>query len=340
MLMVSSWPPMACGIGKYAEQQVEGLRREGHHVDVLSPPEGDGDFQDVLRGGVRPLRLLKYLWAYDRVCLHYTRSFFFDASSAFSRLTTSLAFLALMLPFGRRLMFVVHESDSPLDQTTPRGRRRLIDGWWWRLAGRIVFHTERECDAFCEYYGMKRERKAFEIQPHDRYFQRRCEGDRAEVRRRLKIDADVTLLVCLGFIQPHKGFDRVIEAMRRAPEARHLRLKIVGSVRLEWDQAHAYARRLHELADADPRVEVVESFVTDEIFDAWIVAADYVVLPYRQIWTSGVAARARLYGRPLIAADTGALREQLTEGSMLFRDDEELARRLREPAAARTSVSI
>jgi hypothetical protein len=43
-LIISSYPPMKCGIGKYAFQAVNKLRESGNVVNVLSPEEGDGDF--------------------------------------------------------------------------------------------------------------------------------------------------------------------------------------------------------------------------------------------------------------------------------------------------------
>jgi glycosyltransferase involved in cell wall biosynthesis len=332
ILVISSWPPQACGIAKYAEQQVDVLRDEGHLVDVLSPPDGDGDFQDNLKGGLRPLRLLRYLWAYDEAWLQYTPYFFYDSQSRFGRMLTSLAFLAVMLAYGRRVTIVVHETAAAPGQEKGRGIRHRLDRWWWRMAGRVAFHSEREREAFCAAFRLSPSRRAFEIWPHHRYFKPRCALSQAEARRRLGVEPGVTLVACLGFIQPHKGFDRVIIALGRLPEAKDLRLKIVGSVRLAWDEAHAYARRLHEMAAQDPRVEVIESFVDDELFDAWLVACDYLAAPYRMIWSSGVAARARLYGKPLLAAAAGALPEQLTEGSLMFHDDEELLECLRKIA--------
>ena len=38
-----------------------------------------------------------------------------------------------------------------------------------------------------------------------------------------------------------------------------------------------------------------------------------------------MAARAKLYGRPMLVANTGGLAEQLTEGSHLFSSDAELS---------------
>lgn len=327
--MVTTWRPMACGIGKYAEQQVTALRRQGYIIDILSPPEGDGDFCMQLLGGLRPLRLFKVAWAYDAVWVHYTQHFFFVSDSRLNRLVTSFAFLILMLVFGRRFTFIVHESGVNVDQGNSGGLRRLIDRWWWARAHRVVFHSHRERDAFAAHHGMKPEGGNLEIWPHERDFERCTDLDRDDARAMLGVEPDVVLLVCLGFIQPHKGFDRVIEALAAVPEATRVRFKIIGSVRIAWDVAHAYARRLHEMAAQDPRVEVIETWLSDEMFDTWIVASDYIVLPYRQIWSSSVAARARLYDRPLIAADTGALSEQLTEGSFLFREDAELVDVLR-----------
>ena len=108
-----------------------------------------------------------------------------------------------------------------------------------------------------------------------------------------------------------------------------MRFRVVGSVRLDWDVAHQYARELHELAGRDGRCEVIEQYVPDELFDIWVVAADFLVLPYREIWTSAVAARAHVYNRPMLAAETGGLAEQLTSGSALFRSEEELAQLMR-----------
>ena len=326
ILVVSSYPPVNCGIGKYAEQQVASLRDGGRRVDVLSPADGGGDFHENLLGGLRPLRLLKYAWAYDEVSIHYAPHFFYDPLGRFNRILTSLALVIVALIAGRRISWIVHESGFDIDNAREEGRgplRHRIDRWYWRMARRVIFHTVLERDLFAEFYRLKPDRKAFEVWPHEQFFKRRCAMDRVEARRALGVEPDATILLCIGFIQPHKGFDRAIEALQNV-DAPDLRLKVVGAVRLWWDKAHAYADRLHELADADPRCEILEGYLSDELFDIWIVAADYLVIPYTTIWTSGVAARARLYDRPVIATRTGGLAEQIDANSFLFSNDDEL----------------
>jgi hypothetical protein len=51
-------------------------------------------------------------------------------------------------------------------------------------------------------------------------------------------------------------------------------------------------------------------YVSDEQFDRWLVASDVVVLPYRNIWSSGVLERALLYDRKVIATAVGGLSHQ------------------------------
>lgn len=323
-LVVSTYPPMACGIGKYAQQQVDALRREGHRVDVLSPEGADGDFRANLLGQWRPLRLLRYVWAYDEVIIHYTPQFFYESESLASRIKTSLAFMAVMALAGRRVTFLIHETGFKVGQSG-RGRlRHRLDRWFWRRARRVIFHSSVERDLFAWYYRLNPARPQFEIQAHERYMVRRCELTQAQARAQLGLRPDKTLLLCIGFIQPHKGFDRAIRALRQVKDD-SLALRIVGSVRIAWDVAHNYAQSLHDMIGEDTRVDVLEGYLSDELFDTWIAAADYVVIPYHEIWTSGVAARAKLYGRPVVVARAGGLAEQMTDGSFIFSTDEELA---------------
>lgn len=330
LLIVSSYPPMACGIGVYAEQQANALRKAGHTVDIFSPDEGNGDFTGNLFGGFRFVRLWKFIWAYDRVIVHFTPSFFFRPDSALNRLCTSAAMLLTALFFGRRIEFVIHETEYVIGEAqAPRSKRRWIDRMAWRLSSRIVFHSNRERKAFLDYYSLAPSERRYRVVDHARHFVPNCSLDRAEARRRLAIPADKTVFLCVGFIQPHKGFDRLIRAVSSAAAPDALGY-VVGSVRIAWDAAIEYARQLHKLAAADSRCEFIEEFVTPECFDMWIIASDYVVAPYENIWSSSVAGRAVMLGRPVIASRAGGLAEQVPDGSYLFETDDELAAIIRD----------
>src|SRR5439155_595594 len=115
----------------------------------------------------------------------------------------------------------------------------------------------------------------------------------------------------IGFIQPHKGFDRAVRAFAaNGLGARGCRLDVVGSVRLEEPDFLAHLSELERLAESTPGVRLHTTYVSDEAFDRWIVASDVLVLPYRHIWSSGVLERAALYDRPVIITRVGGLEAQ------------------------------
>ena len=331
ILVVSSYPPMRCGIGAYAAQQADALRREGAVVDIFSPPEGEGDFQGNLAGGARPLRLARILWAYEEVHVHFAPSFFYAPDELRAHgVKTSLAMLMLAAMYGRRLRWVIHETAYNVDEAPiARSFRNWIDRWVWRLSAKVSFHSARERDTFARYYGLTKSSPRFEVVDHGRHFVSHCSMDRDSARRSVGIESNEIVFLCIGFVQPHKGFDRAIRALQSVHSPR-ARLRIVGSVRIAWQPALDYARLLHQEVAKDPRCAFIETFVDDESFDRWIVASDFVIVPYYEIWSSGVAARAQLHGRPIIVADTGALGEQMTNGSRKFKTEADLASILRE----------
>jgi glycosyltransferase involved in cell wall biosynthesis len=147
------------------------------------------------------------------------------------------------------------------------------------------------------------------------------------------------LLLCAGFLHPGKGYERAVEAFGRAGGGG--RLVVLGSVRDATPSNEAYAASLRELCSRTPGATLVEDYVSDDDFDAWIVAADRLVLPYRVSWSSGALARAHRLGTPVLVADVGGLAEQAGPDDDVFRTDEQLVALVREALgeAAATEAS-
>ena len=64
--------------GYLAEQMAIHLRSEGHQVDTLSTPGGNGDFVAPLRGGYNLLKITHYKKYYDKILLHFRSHFYFE----------------------------------------------------------------------------------------------------------------------------------------------------------------------------------------------------------------------------------------------------------------------
>jgi len=305
ILMVSPYPPIRDGIAAYAVQSVAALRREGHEVEVLSPGPSAAHHHLDLHGPRGPLVLARRVRGYDKVIIQFHPDIFYPVPATPTRhAAVSLALLAAVRA-ARRTEVVVHEIDYSL------GRRRGPDGVaarrLWRRVQSIQLHTEVERRNMIEAFGVRPERAT--VTAHGAHFVRRTTMTRDEARRSLGIPADELAFLAIGFIQPHKQFDLAVRAFDGLG-GRGCSLHVVGSVRVDEPQHLAYLAELQGLIEATPGAQLHNQYVSDEQFDRWLVASDVVVLPYRNIWSSGVLERAVLYDRRVIATAVGGLSHQ------------------------------
>lgn len=323
ILVVTPYPPARDGIAAYAVQDVKRRRGQGHDVEVCSPWPSAAHHHLDLRTPLGALALARRVRAYDLVILAFHPAIYFPQPSTPAQRSTRWAALAVALGAARRSEIVVHEFPHVGTETpTERAAARAM----WLAADRVLVHTDRERHEFAGAFGLPSDR--IEVIGHGGHFERRTHRSRSEARARLGLAPEPYVFLAIGFLQPHKGFDRAVRAF--GDLGRHgCRLEIVGSLRVEEPEYRAYLDELRALAAATPGVTLHEEYVTDELFDTWIVAADALVLPYRIIWSSSVCGRAALYGRPVIASNVGGLGEQAAGTTVLVDDDRELAEAMR-----------
>lgn len=320
--MVTPYPPIRDGIATYAAQSVRGLRAEGHDVEVLSPGPSAAHYHLDLVGNRGALALGKRLPRYDKVIVQFHPDFFYPLpSSVRDRVEVGLA-LTAAFRLAHEVEVVVHEIDYR------HGRLRSPDGYaaraLWHSVDRILVHTEGERRDFAKAFGVSPKR--VQLAPHGALFVRNTRYDRVGARETLDIPIGSVMFLAIGFIQESKGFDRAIAAFTGLG-ARGARLDVVGRSRL-GEGGDGYENHVDVMAAATAGVHRHKGFVSDELFDRWIVASDVVVLPYRNVWSSGVLERASLYGKEVIATRIGGLAEQaaMRTGMTFVRDDEGLRR--------------
>jgi glycosyltransferase involved in cell wall biosynthesis len=192
---------------------------------------------------------------------------------------------------SRRYAVTIHDvSQHPGDKV--RGRRTA----WVRKqlianAGLLFVHSAVLRDALIE---KERPSAPIVVIPHGT----------APVEAPPPLPAEPSLLF-FGRISRYKGIDVLLDAMRllweRLPEAR---LVIAGGGDLTQ---HA--------ALADPRVSVRNEHVPEDDVPSLFAAARCVVLPYLEASQSGVGARAKGYGRPLVVTDVGGIPDLVADGS-------------------------
>lgn len=133
--------------------------------------------------------------------------------------------------------------------------------------------------------------------------------DRERARRDLGISTP--LLLFLGLVRRYKGVDLLLEAAPRIVADTGAKIAVVGEVFPE-------AKFLERRWESSPVRESIlwrDDYVSEDEMARWLAAADAVVLPYRYVSGSGIAARAIAARRPIVAAAVGGLPELVRPGS-------------------------
>jgi D-inositol-3-phosphate glycosyltransferase len=136
-----------------------------------------------------------------------------------------------------------------------------------------------------------------------------------EAKKRLGLAAGEHTALFFGQIAPYKGLEFLIAALARiANRSAAPRLIIAGKVKrgLEsyWESIQ---REIIRTGLGERIIERIE-FIPDSEVELYFKAADVVIVPYVNIFQSGVPFLAYSFGLPLIATDVGSLREDIVHG--------------------------
>ena len=132
--------------------------------------------------------------------------------------------------------------------------------------------------------------------------------DREAARRELEITTPLVLF--LGLVRRYKGVDVLLDAAPAIVGQTGARIAVVGEVFPD-------ARDLEERRRKSPVHNAIlwrDEYVPEEEMARWLAACDVVVLPYRSVSGSGIAARAIAARRPICAAEVGGLAETVEPG--------------------------
>ncbi|MEM9653212.1 MAG: hypothetical protein AAGA65_14020 [Actinomycetota bacterium] len=317
-LLVTPFAPYRDGIAAYAAQELRRLREGGEAVTVLSPQPSAARLHLPLGGPRGIARLGRVVADYDRTVIQFAPEMLFGRCRSAAQRTAVWAGLAAV---ARRtsLDLRIHEVEyGPLEQNPMERRAAALA---LGQADRVTVHTEAERDSLDRLTGLGRR---IEIVDHGRDFAPTVVRNQAEARAELGLEPGGFVFLAIGFLQHHKGFDVAVDAIDRMPNV-GARLYVVGSARVDHPDITGYVAHLRSRCAAVAPATLHERFVSDVEFDLWLQAADAVVLPYREIWSSGVIERARLFDTRVLASDLPELRDQAPADTVFFSGVDDLA---------------
>jgi glycosyltransferase involved in cell wall biosynthesis len=140
----------------------------------------------------------------------------------------------------------------------------------------------------------------------------------AEARSRLGLAPDEKVVLFFGYIAPYKGLEYLVEAMRLvAATMPGCRMIIAGQPKTNQAYWESISAQIDQ-AGLRPIVSEYIKFILDEDTEVFFKAADALMLPYTQIFQSGVLFVGYNFGLPVIASDVGSLRDDIIEGETGF----------------------
>lgn len=301
-----------------------------------------------VRKGVRLsayyLRLLKY------AVVAKPRIFHILWNNKFELFDRTLLMLYYRL-LGRRVVLTAHNVNAARRDGRDSVLNRLTLWVQYRLSDHIFVHTRTmkeelqakfevpECNVSVIPFGINNTAPNTAL-------------TREEAKQRLGLcDSEVATLF-FGQIAPYKGLEYLVSALPEiVRDDARFRLVIAGKVKRGCEQYWDRVRRALAVDGVGERTILRIERIPDEELEVYFKAADVLVIPYTQIFQSGVPFLAYSFGVPVIAADVGSLREDIVEGRTGFicraRDPSDIARALqvyrssemcRNPEAARAEI--
>lgn len=265
---------------------------EALHVEVL-----EGDFSGRW--------ILRHVQRGDFVHVHWPSFLYASPSKGalFRRFTRFLALLALIEARGAKLLWTAHNlmphDRSVVPLVDVLARKVVI-----ALSHRVLVHGPTAAGVLQRRFPSTR-RKLVTIH-HGHwidYYPRQL--SQAEARRKLGLTESEFVYAFVGICKEYKNLDVLIDCFTEISDG--AKLVIAGQF-----QSEVYRKKITSHVGAHPSIKFYPEFIPDEELQIYLMACDVVVLPYRDILTSGTAMLAMSFGRPVVSVDVGYLKDVVT----------------------------
>jgi D-inositol-3-phosphate glycosyltransferase len=279
-----------------------------------------------LRGDQRPnagplAKIYRILAYYSRLILYAAtakpRIFHILWNNKFETFDRTLLMLYYRL-LGKAVVLTAHNVNKLKRDSADTALNRLTLKIQYRLADHIFVHTPKMKNELLEEFGVPPGRVTVIPFGINNSVPNTALSTK-EAKKRLGIHANHKTILFFGRIKPYKGLEFLIPAFQKIVRGHSdYRLIIAGQLEMPsdsyWESIQKEIQQYVETGQIIPRIE----FIPDSEIEVYFKAADALVLPYKEIFQSGVIFLGYNFGLPVLAADVGSLNEDIVEGTTGF----------------------
>ena len=307
--VISTYPPIECGIASYTKYLVDALRPLGNEVYVVSPFGAEGKMVFPVfhfADSDLPEKIFHRMNKFtpDIVHVQHEYGLFGDQPG--------LNFLSLLYKFKLAKIPLIITLHSVYEDFTEQ-QKIILQGLLPATDG-IIVHEEYQKDAILKKIG--KYNNIFVI-PHGV----REVSSVPDARVKIGLSKEDKVVLLAGYFRPVKRFERIVKIFPEIVKREKKAILIIASKMRTHDfkeEQKMFLQLIDESPAAD-RIKILRGQFPQEIFDTILSAADVIPLPYLEGAQSGFMAQCLALGRPVVVSpDVRATRELVEKSNCGF----------------------
>lgn len=227
----------------------------------------------------------------------------------FFRFRFDILFFVLLRLFNVKLVHTAHD-------VLPHEEKKidyLLNYFLYKASRKIIVHSSYIKNKLSSIFDIKKEK--IEIVPHGNFdiYKSNSPLSNEEAKKEFNLAPTDNVILFFGFIREYKGLDNLLDAYslvhKKNPEIKFI---IAGSIATK-SLSQVYRNKISRFQSTESLITNFNFIPSDKVA-TYFTAADFVVLPYKDIDHSGIVHMAYSFEIPIIATNVGDFAEVIEEG--------------------------
>jgi len=265
------------------------------------------------RNDSKLLKLFKYFQYFFKLFFYLLNNKKTAVHFQFFRTKIDILFFILLRLFGVNLVHTAHD-------VLPHETKKIdyfLNYFLYRAAKKIIVHSSYIKNKLSSIFNI--DKMKIEIVPHGNFdiYQSDNHLSKEKARKELNLSPKDKVLLYFGFIKEYKGLDTLLDSYPLVQKQnKEIKFIIAGAIESK-SLAQLYENKISTFKN-DGSLITNFNFIPSEKVATYFTAADFVVLPYKDIDHSGVVHMAYSFEIPIIATSVGDFPETIEEGKSGF----------------------